>query len=1029
MTLPELCIKRPVLASVLSLAVLLIGLISYSRLSVREYPRIDEPVVTVSTAYKGASAEVIESQITKPLEDSLSGIEGVDVITSTSRAEESNITVRFRLSRDPDSAAADVRDKVARVRNRMPEGADDSVIAKVDADAFPIIWIAVSSTTRSQLEVSDYVTRYIRPRMSVLPGVADTRFFGERKTSMRIWLDRAKLAAYRVTTQDVEDAIRRQNVEVPSGRIEGEAREFSVTAQTNLGSPEEFRAIVIRDAGGYPVRLGDLAKIEYGPVSERVIARFKGTPAGTLGIVKQATANPLDISRAARAEIAAINKTLPEGMAMEMVYDSSVFIDESINAVFRTILEAVVLVAIVIFVFLRNLRATLIPLVTIPVSLVGAFSLMYLFGFTINTLTLLAMVLAIGLVVDDAIVVLENIHRKIEQGMPRLKAALEGSREISFAVIAMTITLAAVYAPLAFSTGRVGRLFIEFALALAGAVVVSGFVALTLSPMMCSLMLRHEARHSWLYNQVERAFQGITAGYRQSVAWVLAHTPLVLLAYAVIIGLIVLMLSRLSNELSPIEDRGMIFGLISAPEGSTVQYTAKYLEAIEAIYREVPEMARFNAVAGFPLVSNGTAILRLKPWKERERRQQEIAAELAPKFRNLPGVQAFPNNPPSFGQSPRDPPLQFVLMTQAPYEELARMVERMTAEAQKNPGLTNVDSDLRLNKPELRVTVNREKLADLNVPVEMVGRTLETMLGGRVVTRFKKDGEQYDVIVQIADVDRRRPNDIAEIYVRAKNAEMVQLANVLTITETVAPRSLNHFNRLRAATITASLTPGYTVGDAIAYMQEAAGRVLPPSVQNDLAGQSREFRDSSSDIFFVFAFSLAFIFLVLAAQFESFIDPLVIMLTVPLAAAGALLALLISGGTLNVYTKIGLITLVGLITKHGILIVEFANQLQAQGKSKQDAVIEAAVLRLRPILMTTGAMVLGAIPLALAKGAGAESRQQIGMVIVGGMLVGTLLTLFVVPVVYRLLAQTHRSFEDKLAAEAAAVKAHPAAAD
>jgi multidrug efflux pump len=658
-----------------------------------------------------------------------------------------------------------------------------------------------------------------------------------------------------------------------------------------------------------------------------------------------------------------------------------------------------------------------IPLVTIPVSLVGAFTFMYLFGFSVNTLTLLAMVLAIGLVVDDAIVVLENIHRHVEEGIPRLEAAMIGAREIAFAVIAMTITLAAVYAPLTFQTGRTGRLFIEFAMALASAVLVSGFVALTLSPMMCSKLLRHEEKHGTFYTVTERWFQSLIAAYKRGLDRMLHHRVYVVAGYAVMAGLAVVLAFALRSELSPIEDRGVIFGFVSAPEGATVTYTSDNVKKLEAIYREMPETARYNGFAGFPTVSDGVSIAQLKPWSERSRKQQEIVSDLMPKFGAIPGVRAFPTNVPSLGQSPRSRPVEFVIMSQAPFEQLQRHVDALIAEASKTPGLQNLDSDLRLDKPELKVQVNREKISDVGASVEAVGRTLETMLGGRQVTRFKKDGEQYDVIVQIGDNDRRSPTDISEIYVRGKNNEMVKLSNLLVVRESVSPKNLNHFNRIRAATITATLMPGYALGDALEAMNQAAQKVLPPTVQNDLNGVSREFRDSSNEFYIAFGLAVIFIFLVLAAQFESFVDPFIIMLTVPLAVTGALLALWLAGGTLNIYSKIGLVTLVGLITKHGILIVEFANQIQAKGKSVIEAVEEAAVLRLRPILMTTGAMVLGALPLAWAHGAGAESRQQIGYVIVGGMLLGTLLTLFVVPTAYTLLARRHRTFEDRLAEE------------
>ena len=1032
MTLPEICIRRPVFATVLSLAILLIGLISYSRLTVREYPKIDEPVVSVETTYKGASAEVIESQITKPLEDSLSGIEGVDILSSVSRAERSQINVRFRLTRDADSAAADVRDKVARVRGRLPDAADDSVISKVEADSQPIMFVGFFSEKHTPLEVSDYVSRYVKPRFTTLPGAADIRIFGERKTSMRIWLDRNKLAGFKLAPSDVEDALRRQNIEVPAGRIESRNREFSVLAQTDLQTPQEFEQVVIRDAGGYPVRIKDVARVEIGAVDDRVAAFYLGKPAANLAVIKQSTANPLELSLAVRAEVIEARKTLPEGMFIETAYDSSVFIEESIKAVFSTILEATVLVALVIFVFLRNLRATIIPLVTIPVSLIGSFALMYMFGFTINTLTLLAMVLAIGLVVDDAIVVLENIYRNIELGKPRMQAAIDGAREIAFAVLAMTITLAAVYAPLAFASGRTGRLFTEFALALAGAVVVSGFVALTLTPMMCSKLLKHEVNHGKVYLAVDGFFNGLTARYQSTLSFVLHNRWIAVgLWVACVAGAIPLFLT-LRQELAPVEDRGIIFGVVSSPEGATVSYTANYIKEIEKLYINIPEMARYNSVAGFPTVSDGNAVLRLKPWSERGRSQQDIAKELQPKFAQLAGVRAFPLSPASLGQG-RDKAVQFVIMTQAPFAELDKMVQRLSAEAAKFPGLADIDSDLRLNKPELKVSLNREKVADVGAGIEAVGRTMETMLGGRTVTRFKQDGEQYDVIVQLDAPDRNTPEDISNIYVRGKTGEMVQLSNLINVRESVAPRALNHFNKLRSATISANVAPGYALKDALDFMQDAAKRTLPDTVQTDLAGQSREFRNSSGSIFLTFLLALAFIYLVLSAQFESFIDPFIIMLTVPLSITGALIGLHIGGsigglfgiaispGTLNVYSQIGLITLVGLITKHGILIVEFANQLAEKGVERAEAVAQAAALRLRPILMTTGAMVLGAIPLALARGAGAESRHQIGWVIVGGLLLGTLLTLYIVPVAYTILSRRK--------VEVAEVEAYPAHAE
>ena len=1027
MQLPEICIKRPVFATVLSLIIVLIGLISYTRLSVREYPRIDEPVVSVNTDYRGASAEVVESQVTKPLEDSLAGIEGVELMTSQSRSERSRINVRFTLKRDPDSAAADVRDKVSRARGKLPETIDEPIIAKVESDSQPVIYIAVEAGSLSALEASDYVKRYVQPRLSVLPGAADVRIFGERQVSMRINIDRTRLAGYKLTVQDVEDAIRRQNAEIPAGRIESSAREFTVVAETDVRTPEQFNNLIVANVGGYPVRIRDIGSADVGPVDERTVSRFNGKPSLNIGVIKQAVANPLDLSQAVRDEVQKINDGLPTGMKLIVAYDTSVFIERSISSVFSTIVEAIVLVVLVIFFFLRSLRATIIPIVTIPVSLVGAFGIMYAFGFTINTLTLLSMVLAIGLVVDDAIVMLENIYRHVEDGMPRRQAAITGAKEIGFAIVAMTLTLTSVFAPLAFATGRTGRLFIEFALTLAGAVLVSGFVALTLSPMMCSLLLKHQEKHSWLFNLVEGWLTALTNGYRRSLTAVLHARWVVVVAWIAVLGAGAVLFMNLKSELSPLEDRGVILGIVSAAQGSTPQYTADQIKPIEQFYAQVPETAAWTAIAGFPTVVDGVAVLRLKPWEERTRRQKQIADELRPQFANIPGAIAFPINPPSLGQPFRSTPVEYIIMSQIPYPDLQRLVDRFVDEARKYPGVQNLQTDLRLNTPEVRVRINRDKLSDVGVPVDTVGRTLETMLGGRQVTRFKREGEQYDVIVQVAPIDRTTPADISDSYVRGRDGSMVQLSNLVDVREGVAPQSLNHFNRLRAVKVTATLAPGYAVDEALAAMDRAAKAVLPVTAQTDLDGQSREFRKSGKEIYFTFVLALLFIYLVLSAQFESFVHPFVIMLSVPLSMTGALFVLWLTGGTLNIYSQVGLVTLVGLITKHGILIVEFSNQLRAKGESLMDAVVDAATLRLRPILMTTGAMVLGALPLALAHGAGAESRTQIGWVIVGGMSFGTLLTLFVVPTAYTLLAgrKVHRA-EPAPAVPAAPAPVHAA---
>jgi multidrug efflux pump len=1004
-TLPELSIKRPVFATVMSLVLVLLGLVSYERLSVREYPAIDPPVITVEATYPGASAPIVETQVTQVLEDSLAGIEGIDFITSISRQESSQITVTFKLDRNQDYAAADVRDRVGRVRGRLPEEIEEPIIQKREADAQPIMFLAFYSDRHSALEITDYADRYVKDQLQTLSGVAEVRLFGDRQYSMRIWLDPERLAAYQLTPQDVELALRRQNVEVPSGRIESLQREFTVLAQTDLRTPAQFNDLIIKEATGYLVRLSDVGHAELGALDERRIVRFNGKPTIALGVVKQATANPLEVSDAVNKVLPSITATLPDGMQVKIAHDKSVFIAESIKNVYRTIGEAILLVVLIIFLFLRSVRATLIPLVTIPVSLIGAFALMYALGFSINTLTLLALVLAIGLVVDDAIVMLENIYRHVEGGMPPVKAALLGSREISFAIVAMTITLAAVYAPIGFMTGITGRLFTEFAWTLAGAVIVSGFVALSLSPMMCSKLLKHQGEHNLLYRIIERVLQGITSGYRALLNGALAARPVVLLIGLVVAGASFFLFVALKSELAPIEDQGNIVTSFRAPEGATIEYTDAYAKKLEEIALGVPEADRVFVVSGNPTVSQGRVILRVKPWDERDRTQQEIGRSIAPEMVAVPGVVAFPSNPPSLGQNTRAKPVNFVIQTSRPYAELQAMVDALLDKVRDYPGLVDLDSDLKLNSPQLDIAVDREKAASMGIEIDTLGRTLETMLGGRQVTRFKQEGEQYDVVVKIADIDRRNPDDMRRIYVRGRDGAMIPLSNLITIKETVAPKELNHFNQLRAATITAQIAPGYSLSDALTFLAQAAEEALPTTAHIEYAGESREFKEASASMYLTFLLALAFIYLVLAAQFESFTDPFIIMLTVPLSITGALLALWWSGGTLNIYSQVGLVTLIGLITKHGILIVEFANQLRAKGQPLREAVIEAAALRLRPILMTTGAMVLGAVPLALATGAGAESRQDIGWVIVGGLLVGTLFTLFVIPVVYTYLSR------------------------
>ena len=1015
MQLPELSIRRPVFATVLSLLIVLVGVVSFNRLVIREYPKIDNPTVTVETRYVGASSAVVESQVSKVLEDSLSGVEGLDVITSISRQEQSQITVKFLLTRDPDAAAADVRDKVSRVRQRLPVGIDEPVIAKVEADAQPVIWLSFSSDTMNTLQLTDLANRIAKPMMQTAPGVADVRIFGERKYAMRVWLDTDRLAAYRLTTQDIEDALRKSNVEVPAGRVESQMREFNITTATDLRQPEEFNDIVIRNVNGMAIRLRDVARIEQGPLAERFSVRYNGNEAIALGVLRNSTANPLELSKAITAMMPRIKESLPPGVNIEVANDSSVFIEKSIEAVFTTIFEAAALVSLVIFVFLRTLRASIIPLITIPVSLVGTFALMALFGFSINSLTLLALVLAIGLVVDDSIVVLENIYRYIEMGMEPFAAAIKGVREIGFAVVAMTLTLVAVFAPLAFTPGRTGRLFAEFALALAGSVMVSGVVALSLSPMMCSKLLKHNAHPSWFDRGMGHVLDGITAGYGRFLRWTLTawrFGSVTLSRRWLVVGVMALaaygsyhLFINAKSELAPMEDRGVILVIINGPDGATLDYTQKYVNMLEKIGRKYSEFDKFFAVVGNPTVAQGAVFLGALPWDQRKRSTLDMAREMMPAMGGMSGVMAFPITPPSLGQAFRERPFNFVVLTNDTYENLAKVTKTIQDEVAKNPGIVSMDIDLRLNKPEISLEVDRERAADLGIPVETIARAVETAMGGRSVTQYKREGEKYDVVVQTEAKNRNTPMDVEKIFVRGRADTMVPLSALVKMKEVVVPRELNHFAQRRSVTFTANLAPTYSLGQALTFMKGVTGKVLKTGYSTDVNGNSREFVQSSGSLTGVFVLALVFIFLVLAAQFESFVDPLVILLSVPLSIVGALLALQWTGSTLNVYSQIGLITLVGLITKHGILIVEFANQLRGTGLSALDAVHQAATLRLRPILMTTGAMVLGAIPLALATGAGSESRQQIGWVIVGGMSLGTLLTIFVVPTMYSLFAR------------------------
>lgn len=1031
MKISNLSVQRPVLAIVMALMILLLGIMSYRQLSVREYPDIDTPKVSVRTIYPGASAEIIESEVTRPLEDQLSGIEGIDLMYSNSREEVSEITIEFLLNRDVDAAAADVRDRVARARGDMPDDIKEPIVSKIEADAGAIMWLGFLSDRHSEMEISDFADRFVKDRLQSLPGVATVMIGGERRYSMRIWLDRERLAGFGLTPADVEDALRKQNLEVPSGRIESKNREFSVLTDTNLQTPEEFEALIIREIDDYPVRLRDVGRAEIGPERDRSRIKLDGLPAVGMGIIKQSTANTLEVAKAIRAELPDILAALPEGMRFKIGTDQALFIEQSLSAVYQTLAEAMGLVIVVIFLFLRSFRATLIPALAVPVALTGSFVFMLAMGFSINVLTMLALVLAIGLVVDDAIIVLENIYRRIEEGMPPVQAALVGSNEIGFAILAMMVTLVAVFVPLSFLSGTTGKLFQEFALALVGAVVVSAFVALSLVPMLCSKLLK-PTTHNRFYTVTEGWFQNLFGLYERSLRLTLKARPLVVLAGLIAAAGSYFLLNSLESELAPFEDRSDFVAMLIAPEGSSPEYTSRQVDEMDQIIRDIPEvktsfMVTSPGVARPAPVNIGVGFVTLVDYAERTRTQFDITKEVAPKLFALPGGLAFPINRASLGVGGfRDTPVQFVIQGNT-YEELEESVNNLLERAREYPGLVNLDTDLKLNKPQFKVTVNRDKAANVGVAVADIGRTLETLLGGREVTRFKRAGEQYEVIVKLADEDRTKPADLTSIYVRGRSGELVQLSNLVEIRETVAPKELNHFDRLRAATIKANIAPGYALGEVLDFLEKNADEVLPASSRIDFNGASREFKKASQGLAITFVLALAFVYLVLSAQFESFRGPLIILICVPLAISGALLGLLLAGQTFNVYSQIGMMMLIGLITKNGILIVEFANQMQAQGIEKTEAVIRASALRLRPILMTSATMVLAAIPLALATGAGAEARHPIGWTVVGGLVIGSLLTLFVVPTAYTYLAG-NRTATANIDTEPATALPHPEAA-
>ena len=1010
MKLSEISVQRPVLATVMSLAILLFGVISFSRLPVREYPDIDPPVVSITTFYRGASPSVVETEITDVLEEQLATIEGVKTILSSSQEQGSVITVEFELSRDVDEASNDVRDRVSRIRDSLPAEADDPIVAKIDTNAQPIFWIALSSNQHTELELSELADVVLKDRLQRLPGVANVFIGAERRYAMRVWIDPQRMAAYGLSTTDVERAIRRGNAEIPGGRVEGDEREFSVRTRGDLSTPEGFASVIVAQDGANLVRLGDVADVTVGPEDERTIARYNGRPAIGLGIVKQNKASTVQVAREVRDAIPILSEELEPGMKLETAYDSSAFIQASIDQVVETIFIASTLVFLVVLAFLKSFRATLVPAVAMPISLIATFAIQYFLGYTINILTLLALVLAVGLVVDDAIVMLENVYRHVEMGKSRRRAALDGAKEIGFAIVATTVALVAVFVPVAFLQGNVGRLFNEFAISIAFAVVVSSFVALSLSPMLCSRILRplHGTGSGWASRTFDAFFDGLERVYDRVLTWVVHRPATVIGAAALLVIGAGFLFTRMPSELVPTEDRGVSFGIVIAPEGATLEYTDRYMRQLEEILFQQPEHQGLFTATGLGFggpgrVTNGFIFFLLKDRDERERSQQEIVQSLFPQTFSIPGVLAFMINPPSLGGQFSSSPVEYVLQAES-YDELGQAVGIVMAKAGELGYLVNLDSDLRLNKPQLDITIDRERAAQLGVSVSDVGETLETLLGGRVVTDFKRGSKQYDVIVQVRPDQRATPDVIPELYVRSDQG-LVQLANVVSVRETVAPKELNHYNRIRSATLTANLAPGVALGQALDDLDRIWQEELPPGIRREFGGQSKEFKDSSQSLYFLFVLAVVFIYLVLSAQFESFVHPLTILLSVPLAMVGALASLFVFGQTLNIYSQIGLIMLIGLVTKNSILIVEFANQLRSRGKETREAVVEAARIRLRPILMTSFATIFGVLPIAIGLGAGGEARRPLGIAVVGGMLFSTFLTLLLVPVVYSLLAR------------------------
>jgi multidrug efflux pump len=1032
MILSDLSVTRPVFAAVLSLLLVAFGLVAFDRLPLREYPDIDPPVVSIETTYPGAAANVVETRITEMIEDRIAGVEGIRLIDSKSEDGRSAINVEFAVGQDIDAAANDIRDRVATVVDDLPAEADPPEVRKVDSNDNVILWLNLASDRLTLPELTDYAERYLVDRFSVLDGVARVRLGGAQRPALRIWLDRVELAARQLTVADVERALRAENVELPAGSIESVDRQFTVRVNRAFQTPADFASLVLdRRGDGYLVRLGDVARVERGAAEDRTLFRGNGVAMIGIGIVKQSVANTLGVAREAKAEMERLNPTLPPGMELRQSYDTSVFIESAVAEVYKTLFVAIALVVLVMYLFLGNGRATLVPAVTVPVSIVATFIVLLALGFSLNLLTLLALVLAIGLVVDDAIVVLENIHRRIDTyGETPLVAAFRGTRQVVFAVIATTVVLVAVFVPLAFLQGDIGRLFSEFALTMAAAVAFSSVVALSLSPMLASKVLRANERPSAFARGAERVVAALRRGYARALDAALRHAWVVWLAFALVLAGTVHLYRTIPSEYAPKEDRGAFFVMVNGPEGASHAYLRDYMEKIEQRLMPLVESGEVTrllvrsprAFGSTEIFNTGIVIVVLDDWGQR-RSGWAVMDDVRQRLADLPGVQAVPVMRQGFGSAVQKP-VQFVIGG-GTYEELVAWRNLLLAKLEAdNPGITGIDWDYKETKPQVRVSVDYDRAADLGVTMTAIGRTLETLLGSRAATTFTEGGEEYDVVLEGERDLQRTPGSLENIYVRSeRTGELVPLANLVSLEEVADANTLSRFNRVRAITIEANLADGLALGDALAHLERLVREHLPPQVIVDYKGQSRDFQAASGSMLFVFLLGVLIVFLVLAAQFESWVHPLVIMFTVPLAMGGALVGLHWTGQTLNLYSQIGLVMLVGLAAKNGILIVEFANQLRDAGRDFDAALREAAAIRLRPILMTAITTAAGAVPLVLSTGAGTETRAVIGTVVMTGILVATLLTLFVVPAAYQLLARgtgSPRAVQRRLEAEMAA---------